>query len=335
MRPRWYASLVVACVLALGVVSTLRADQIVESPGLAAATGTLLSVDGAAPRTDGEGTFLLLAVTTYRASLLESWLQRFSADSVLVPTEQYYAPGQDEQQRRQEGIAAMDQSQEFAVAVAERAAGRPVRQRAEGARILSVLPESKANGVLAPGDLVTAVDGQPVTSDSSLREAIAKRRVGDEIRLGFTHDGAKRDARVALVRATEGPSKGGPLLGVTSQVEYTFDFPVRVKFADSGIIGPSGGLAFTLTVYDALTPGDLAGGRAVAVTGTIGLDGTVGPIGGAREKVVSARKEGAALVLVPTANLAEARSGQRDGRPAIVGVATFDDALRALGARSA
>ena len=49
---------------------------------------------------------------------------------------------------------------------------------------------------------------------------------------------------------------------------------------DSGrVLGPSAGLAFTLSILDLLTPGELTGGGRVAVTGEILPDGSIGPIG--------------------------------------------------------
>ncbi len=42
---------------------------------------------------------------------------------------------------------------------------------------------------------------------------------------------------------------------------------------------------FTLTVYNLLTPQDLTDGRKIAGTGTIDLDGTVGPIGGVEQAI--------------------------------------------------
>ena len=92
--------------------------------------------------------------------------------------------------------------------------------------------------------------------------------------------------------------------------------------------GPSAGLAFTLTILDELTPGDLTGGKKVAVTGTIRADGSVGPIGGAQQKAVTARRAGAKLFLVPTEEVKEARS--RAGGMKVAGIGTLDDALREL-----
>ena len=51
-------------------------------------------------------------------------------------------------------------------------------------------------------------------------------------------------------------------------------FPVDVRIDTSDIGGPSAGLAMTLSILDELTPGNLTGGKLVAVTGEIAPDGT-------------------------------------------------------------
>jgi PDZ domain-containing protein len=95
------------------------------------------------------------------------------------------------------------------------------------------------------------------------------------------------------------------------------------------VTGPSAGLAFTLTLIDELSPGNLTGGKDVAVTGTMDLDGHVGEVGGVPQKTATAINAGAKLFLVPTGEVKEAR--RRAGSAlTVVGVHTIDDALRAL-----
>ena len=79
------------------------------------------------------------------------------------------------------------------------------------------------------------------------------------------------------------------------------DFPLKIKIATGDVSGPSGGLAFALTIIDDLTPGNLTGGKKIAVTGTIEPDGTVGDVGGVAQKTVAARAAGARLMIVPRA----------------------------------
>ena len=103
--------------------------------------------------------------------------------------------------------------------------------------------------------------------------------------------------------------------------------------------GPSAGLAFTLAIIDDLTPGDLSGGKRVAVTGTISEDGSVGEIGGISQKATSAKAAGAEVFIVPACARTDikkecerdlAKAKERAGDLQVIPVATFDEALKAL-----
>ena len=112
---------------------------------------------------------------------------------------------------------------------------------------------------------------------------------------------------------------------------HKFDYPFDVKIDTSGIGGPSAGLAFTLALIDDLTPGELTGGRDVAVTGTIDVNGTVGEVGGVVQKTAAVRKAKATLFLVPPGEYADA--AKHAGKHLkVVKVSTLKDALAALGA---
>ena len=94
-----------------------------------------------------------------------------------------------------------------------------------------------------------------------------------------------------------------------------YDFPIDVTIQLNNVGGPSAGMMFALGIMDMLTPGELNGGENVAGTGTITADGTVGPIGGIRQKMWGA--VGRRRRLVPRAR-GELRRGRRPhpGRPA-------------------
>ena len=88
---------------------------------------------------------------------------------------------------------------------------------------------------------------------------------------------------------------------------------------------------FALGIIDKLGPPSLTGGKHIAGTGTIEIDGTVGPIGGIAEKLLGARDVGATVFLVPAGNCREARNHRPDGLT-LVRVQTLKDALRGLAA---
>ena len=114
-------------------------------------------------------------------------------------------------------------------------------------------------------------------------------------RTGDDHDRAK---------APNGELRGKPYIGIGPATEdLKLEFPVDVTIDPGAVSGPSAGLAFTLTIIDKLSPGDLTGGKNVAVTGTMDLDGTVGEVGGVPQKTAAAIDAGAKLFLVPTAEV--------------------------------
>src|SRR5690606_14259653 len=107
------------------------------------------------------------------------------------------------------------------------------------------------------------------------------------------------------------------------------DFPVEVEIDSGSVSGSSAGLAFSLAILDRLTPGMLTGGQKVAITGTIELDSSAGPIGGVRQKTEAAIRAGAVLMLVPDLEYEEALEAAGD-RIEVRSVATFEEAIDAL-----
>jgi PDZ domain-containing protein len=84
-----------------------------------------------------------------------------------------------------------------------------------------------------------------------------------------------------------------------------------------------------LNVYNKLTEADITNSTVIAGTGTIEIDGSVGPVGGVKQKVIAAKKAGATLILVPTANYQDAKPYE-DNETLIVAVETFDNALKVI-----
>ncbi len=105
--------------------------------------------------------------------------------------------------------------------------------------------------------------------------------------------------------------------------------PIDVAIRDEGVDGNSAGLAFTLGIVDLLTPGELTGGNRVGVTGTIEVDGEVGPVGSIAQKSVAMRRAGVDHLLVPAGQGAEAVA-HAEGALEVVEVATLEAAFAAL-----
>ncbi|MGI9642369.1 MAG: S16 family serine protease, partial [Acidimicrobiia bacterium] len=127
---------------------------------------------------------------------------------------------------------------------------------------------------------------------------------------------------------TDDPER--PMIGILlDNNEPIVEFPVLVEIDSQNIGGPSAGMMFTLQIMDQLTDGEITKGERIAGTGTIARDGTVGPIGGIRQKVYGAIDAGSRAVLVPAANYEDALDAAGDDIE-IVRVETIEDALAFL-----
>ena len=86
---------------------------------------------------------------------------------------------------------------------------------------------------------------------------------------------------------------------------------------------------FTLQIMDQLTDGEITHGERIAGTGTIARDGTVGSIGGVKQKVFGAIDAGARAVLVPAGHFADAVIAAGD-KIEVVRIETIGDAIAFL-----
>jgi PDZ domain-containing secreted protein len=108
-----------------------------------------------------------------------------------------------------------------------------------------------------------------------------------------------------------------------------YDFPFAVSINSDNIGGPSAGLAWTLGIINSVSGGDLTGGRIIAATGTIRPDGSVGDVGGVKQKTVAVENAGATVFFVPPGELSVARS-MASSRLTVYAVSTVGQALRDL-----
>jgi PDZ domain-containing protein len=161
-------------------------------------------------------------------------------------------------------------------------------------------------------------------------EIVRASPAGTTFTFTVTRAGRTRSEEITSDEAPSGDLQGKPYIGLTAATkDLKLDFPVDVTIDPGSVTGPSAGLAFTLTIIDQLSPGNLTGGKDIAVTGTMGFEGDVGEVGGVPQKTASAIDAGADLFLVPAAEVQEARARAGDALK-VVGVRTIDDALRAL-----
>lgn len=317
-------------ILVMGSVplGTLPTVNGLTAPGLALSVEPMIVLDPDY-RHQPAGSFLLTTVVEQIPILTAQYVYgRISPVVDIVPPEQVLPADTSPQQWMQQNYRWLEESQTAAAIVALEQAGYGVTILGQGVEVVGFLPESPARTRLRRGDVIVAVDGQQVRSTQELIEYVSALPADREIEIVVMRDGDRRSFLVPLMApasADESPRIGISVRTVGTDVVYPFSLEIRPKKI---VGGPSAGLMFALTLYNLLTPEDITGGRLIAGTGTIALDGTVEPIGGVEQKVAAAERAGADYFLVPRENYEDARRVARGID--VISVATMEEALNVL-----
>ena len=306
-----------------------------------------LTIHGASTYPTSDQVYFV-TITQPEISILDWWIIRDSDATRFMSYRDKYGD-QTPQQVVQSGQRQMRSAKDNAMYVAFKAAGLDVELQ-PGEVIIDFLlcleaneagtectKFSPADDVLDPGDVITKVDGQAVETIEDLGPILKNIEPGGTVEVEFTRKGEPMTGQITTILA---PGEDPPrtIIGFRPIDTTTVKLPegIDVNIDTDQIGGPSAGLAFTLTLIDQLTKGNLLGGQKVAVTGTIELDGQVGAIGGLAAKAAAVAQVGVKYFLVPTSQGMDGPDGILQARKAvgddveIIPVATLDEALAAL-----
>jgi Lon-like protease len=321
------ARLLFAGLLALAVVFALwllPSKQYIFLPDNAHAVAPLVTVNGGHDPNDGGGIYFV-DVIVRKATLLERLVGGLHEGADLKSPAQVLPPGLDDAEQREADLAAMRRSQRIAAAVALRALGKDVRTVAKGALISGVQNGLPADGKLNPPDVIVAVDGTRVRTPDDVSRLMRTKEAGSVVRFTLQRGGPDK---VVSVKTVASPGSRRAIVGVFLEQATEIRLPFPVSIDANGVGGPSAGLAFALDVMEELGR-NVDGGRKIAATGELFLNGAVGPIGGIKQKTIGARRAGVDAFLVPAGdNAREARKYAEGLR--IIPVKNFQQALRAL-----
>jgi PDZ domain-containing protein len=295
-------------------------------PDVAHPVAPLVRVQGGRPAT-GPGGIYFVDVFERRASMLESLFPFIRSGASLVKAKQIVPPGSNDRQVRRADLEQMSISERTAAAVALRRLGYHVVAVPDGVIVDEVEAGSHAIGKLQPADVVVSLNGRKTPTIGSLEHALARVHPGAAVRLGIDRGTTTLRYRIETIADPVEPKRA--IIGFVPDQAADIHLPIRVQINAGNVGGPSAGLAFALQVMEALGK-KVDRGYRVAATGEMRLDGSVGAIGGVKQKTYGARKAGADVFLVPAAgdNAADARRYAHGLR--IIAVKTFPQALRAL-----
>ena len=259
-------------------------------------------------------------VTT--ADVIAAW---FSADKRIVDRNEVCPQDQSAQQVEETGKAQMTASQDSAVIAALIETGMA------GAMHLTVTEviEQQTSTEIQAGDVLETItpeggEATTITSFSQLRELMTTIPEGTRVTLGVNRSEQQTTAALTTIAPQEGTT--GSLLGLSLKISV--DSTVEASFGLSDVGGPSAGMMFALGVVDEITPGSLTGGKDISGTGTINMDGQVGPIGGIQQKMAGARNSGSRFFLAPASNCDEVRGHEPEGMQ-VFAVSTLHEAVTA------
>lgn len=301
---------------------------VAQKPGTARPTATRVAID-ADGADEPEGAILFTTVALDSDISVFDWIEAEYDDDIDLRLRSEVLGTRSVQENRERNLEMMRVSKDAAIVVALGYLGIDVIEET-GQGFQAIVDGGPVDGLLTPGDIIIGIDDDEITTFTSLRDALQTKVPGTSGTITVDNIDTLEVRDVEIEWGTHPDGLEGGFIGIESvvprQIELPLPFDVEI---DSGNIGgPSAGLAFTLTILDLLTEGELTGGNNVAVTGTILPDGTVGPVGGVGQKAAAAHEAGAVAFIVPEAVVAEAEPHARD--MPIIGVANLDEALAAL-----
>ncbi|RUT46945.1 PDZ domain-containing protein [Paenibacillus anaericanus] len=320
---------VLTIIILVYVVVYMPTPYMINQPGTAEEIKPMVTVQDADP--EEKGTFMLTTVSVSYANLAMLVTSQFNTHAEIIRKE----PDRDEKEYATEQKYYMSSSQSNAIVAAYNQADVPYEIVPEYVFIVGLSKTIQTKGDFLPGDIFTKVNGASVGRLEDLASLLKGKKVGETVSVELKRDGKILNQQVELVEIGGDSETTKAGLGVSiGEVRKVMpnESGKEVKFANTRIGGPSAGLMFTLEIYNQLTSGDLSKGYRIAGTGTMSVDGTVGPIGGVQFKIVASDREHAEIFFVPESNYndAKAKAEAIGSKMTLVPVKNVDDALKYL-----
>ena len=318
----WSLIIVIASILPFGLMKT---DYYFMAPGPPYQWD--IAIEGAESY-DYEGNLYQLTVRrdeanyfTYVWAKVDNSVDLYSRE-VILPT------GVTPQELSEISMQNMKTSENVAIAVALNLLDYEIETQGDGVLVVGIMDDSPVAGKLLKEDLIISINNEVIKSTTEFISLLRTYEIGDMVSIGLIRNDKEMSIETKLIEHIDYENE--PMVGfLASTPNQRFVFPISVDIDTGNVGGPSAGLMMALNVYNSLTEYDITKGIKVAGTGTIEIDGSVGPVGGVKQKVIAAKNAGSTLILVPTANFDDVQS-YIDEDTSIVSVDTFNEALNLI-----
>ncbi|WPK12062.1 SepM family pheromone-processing serine protease [Lysinibacillus louembei] len=288
-------AIIVVALLMFSFLTLYKLDSYIMSPGSAYDVSEFVNVQNG--DTEDEGTFNLMTVSMMRATPLLYAVAFFNEHQEIMQLNTVRQKEEDEEEYNIRQLKLMTDSQFNALYVAFSKAGLDYNVTWKGVYVLNVLAGGAAEGIVKAGDEIVEVNGQRIQKQSELVEIISKAQKDDAVELVINRNNELLTKNVQLKEIPDSDGRVGLGIMFTESKSIKTDPKVKINAEDIG--GPSAGLMFTLEILNQLLDEDLTKGYAVAGTGEMNEDGTVGRIGGIERKVIAADRDGMEIFFAP------------------------------------
>lgn len=272
--------------LIVGFVSLVKIDYTLTAPGFNDEVSSFITIESAYEQ---EGSFHTTSVIVVRRmSYLQYWLAQSEETVRVKEIPVYYDYVKNLSDLTVMGYQMKDDSLANSLVVGITKAALEIEYEVND--VVYLIYSYMDEDTLEIGDTVVSINGQnPYTESSNVScdDKATFEIVRDQETLFFVlTKNYYTDTQCAFGVFID------PLTKVlSSEVDY--------KLHNDYTTGPSGGLMQSLFIYNALTPHDITGGLKIAGTGTIDALGTVGPIGGIEQKIITSALNGIDIFFVP------------------------------------
>lgn len=323
--------LVLFLYLSFILISTIKINYISLSPGEVSLVESVIQIE------EGEdtGEIFTVSVFEFRKLTLLQYLLASTNSDIDIAT---YDPttSLSDQEEQIQGEIMKEVSINNAIIMAYTEANKydtniTIDYTFQGMIIHTTFSETDSSIQL--GDIVTHIEGTKINTVADIETLVVP--VFDDDNRTTIHLTVKRGEEVVEINPAINQTSEGKYIGIAWYPYYTINESTpSYTLRNTLTTGPSGGLMQAIAVYNAITEQDITNGLRIMGTGTIDIDGTVGEIGGIRQKIITANIYNADLFFVPDANYADAlaqyQALDHPHYPAPVKVGSFSEAIAYL-----